>query len=110
MSKFYFSAPETVRVNAGGRYADEWFDLSTSISYDAVMAMGMGDVTPAERVKTLAYGQIVAHSLLNTDSTPLVLTREMFGQLPFELIQPLVTFVNGVDFLAQLSAPQSLAK
>lgn len=110
MGKYYLDKPETVRVNGGGQYSEEWFDLKTQIAYDVVMEMGTTDSSAGEKAKLLAYSLIVAHSLTKSDGEPLDLTKEAFGALPFALIQPVIAYVNNEDFLAQLSAQKNPEK
>lgn len=110
MAKYFHDAPASTKVFGGGQFDEEWFEMNNSVAYNTVMDMGVDSGDAKEKVKTLAFNQVLSHSLKNQDGTPLQLTRDVFGQLPFELIQPIIAFVNNEDFLAQLSAQKNPEK
>lgn len=103
------SEEDTKRIIGGGRWSEEWFLLSTVVTF-AVM-MQVDDVKdPKERVGKLASALILDWSIVDKDGNKKPISYDSFKNLPFEMTYPIVQHVNSEDFLAQMSALRSPEK
>lgn len=108
--RYFVDKPAVKRINGGGRYEEEWFDVKLEVNYESVMELADSTSDSKNKATDFAFKQLVAWSLADSSGTPLTITKEAFTHLPFELVQPLFVFLNDPDFLAQALPAQKAEK
>jgi hypothetical protein len=106
---------DTTIVNGGGKWGSVAFTLPQNITFAVLLKLGELDAKgvaaeAGDRTLHLIAALLVAWTIKDRNGNVVPISAEALKRLPFEMIEPVIAYVNRPDFLAQMYRQQNQDK